>query len=147
MNKDQIKTFFMQVNEKRNNFALVSATLTLVAMFMPFATISLWGFSESKSFISAGDADIFMVLLVIASVLYFLKRDGLACIVSIPLACMALYYCAKMSELSSEVYGAVKQNIGCYLLILGSILMVAAPFIGAKVEIFIKSNVNSNTNN
>ena len=63
MNKNQIKEFFTQISEKRNNFALVAAVISLIAMFMPYATVSLWGFSESINYISTDDGKIYLILL------------------------------------------------------------------------------------
>ena len=70
MNKNQIKEFFTQISEKRNNFALVAAVISLIAMFMPYATVSLWGFSESINYISTDDGKIYLILLIAYEGLY-----------------------------------------------------------------------------
>lgn len=146
MNKDQIKAFFTKVSEKQNYFAIISAIIGLIGMFLPYATVSFWGFSNSINYISTDDGKIYLVLLIAATVFYFLKREGIGCIISVFMACVALYDFSDFTNVSNETYGLAQQNSGSYIVLLAAILMVATPFIGAKVEAFIKNNLNSKTN-
>ena len=147
MNKNQIKEFFTQISEKRNNFALVAAVISLIAMFMPYATVSLWGFSESINYISTDDGKIYLILLIASAWLYFLKRNGLGCAVAVLMTVVSLYDLYNFSKVAEESFGLAKQGAGSYLVILGAVLMVAAPFIGAKIEALVSSSLNSKTNN
>ena len=112
-------------------------------MFLPYATVSFWGFSNSINYISTDDGKIYLVLLIAAVVFYLLKREGIGCIISVFMACVALYDFSDFTNVSNETYGLAQQSSGSYIVLLAAILMVAALFIGAKVEAFFASKVNN----
>lgn len=110
MNKDQIKAFFTRVSEKQNYFAIISAIIGLIGMFLPYATVSFWGFSNSINYISTDDGKIYLVLLIAAVVFYLLKREGIGCIISVFMACVALYDFSDFTNVSNETYGLAQQS-------------------------------------
>ena len=63
------------------------------------------------------------------------------------MTCVSLYDLYNFSKVAEESFGLAKQGAGSYLVILGAVLMVAAPFIGAKIEALVSSSLNSKTNN
>ena len=138
------KSFITRVRQERNIMALISTIITLIATFLPYAKVSLFGFSQSITYASTEDGKILLVLLIAAGVIYFLKRDGIAFLVSVAVRLVINIDFIAMNDTVSESYGMAQPAIGCYLLILGGIAMVAAPFVGNKVNDAIKNIKNRN---
>ena len=138
------KSFITRVRQERNIMALISTIITLIATFLPYAKVSLFGFSQSIIYASTEDGKILLVLLIAAGVIYYLKRDGIAFLVSVAVLLVIIIDFIAMNDTVSESYGMAQPAIGCYLLILGGIAMVAAPFVGNKVNDAIKNIKNRN---
>ena len=138
------KSFITRGRQERNIMALISTIITLIATFLPYAKVSLFGFSQSITYASTEDGKILLVLLIAAGVIYYLKRDGIAFLVSVAVLLVIIIDFIAMNDTVSESYGMAQPAIGCYLLILGGIAMVAAPFVGNKVNDAIKNIKNRN---
>lgn len=138
------KSFIIRGRQERNIMALISTIITLIATFLPYAKVSLLGFSQSITYASTEDGKILLVLLIAAGVIYYLKRDGIAFLVSVAVLLVIIIDFIAMNDTVSESYGMAQPAIGCYLLILGGIAMVAAPFVGNKVNDAIKNIKNRN---
>ena len=128
------KSFITRGRQERNIMALISTIITLIATFLPYAKVSLFGFSQSITYASTEDGKILLVLLIAAGVIYYLKRDGIGFLVSVAVLLVIIIDFIGMNDTVSESYGMAQPAIGCYLLILGGIAMVAAPFVGNKVN-------------
>lgn len=128
------KSFITRGRQERNIMALISTIITLIAAFLPYAKVSLFGFSQSITYASTEDGKILLVLLIAAGVIYYLKRDGIGFLVSVAVLLVIIIDFIGMNDTVSESYGMAQPAIGCYLLILGGIAMVAAPFVGNKVN-------------
>lgn len=131
---NEAKSFITRVRQERNLMALIATVVTLIATYLPYGKVSLWGFSESITYASTDDGKILFVLLIAAGVIYYLKRDGIAFIVSVLALLVIIIDFMGMNDAASQSYGIAQPAIGCYLMILGGIAMVAAPFIGNKVN-------------
>jgi hypothetical protein len=109
------------------NFTLwIGCILAAISVFLPYASISLWGYSESISLIDASDGPIFLGIAIVVAVLNLFKVDVLNIIGSVILLIAAIYERANGSELGSLVdYG-----FGCTLLIIGSFVAVIGAIVG-----------------
>lgn len=138
----KIKLFFTKVNDKRNNVALIATAVTFIAMFMPFVTVSIWGYSESVNFMSGDDGKLVFVFILVAAIVYYLRREGIGCVMSAIVLFIVMFDFMRINDM----YGLAKPGIGCYLMILGALAMVAAPFVGDRVEQAVRKKTDKNLN-
>lgn len=114
--------------------ALISAAVMFIMVFLPYVTISLFGYSESQSLIK-GDDGIFFIIIAIAGVITGLIGKEKPMIIVGGIACaFALFKIFKFSDVLKEVSShglsdVVKKGIGFYLMILSSLGLLAAPFV------------------
>lgn len=101
---------------------LIGSVVAIVGCFLPFASISILGFSESISFIE-GDGVFVLVLSIVSIILAFFKTklcwiaNGLALLVT-------LYDCFNIAtEMSISLL-----SFGAYAIIIASIVAIVGSF-------------------
>lgn len=131
------KNFIINTRSKKNMLGLIATAIMFIAMILPYAKASAFGFSDSINYIATDDGKIVIILLVITAVTYYLKRDGISCLLSVV---MFIITCIDWADIKHATSRLAEASIGCYLMALALIAMILAPFICDKVEKLIKKN-------
>lgn len=122
---------FMDKFIKQNNvLGLLGCVIILLACFLPFASVSAFGYSESVSLMSEGkDGIIFLVLSVVTAVLIFIKQDMAALIGGIITGGLGLYEIINFHAVLGAYSSMVDKGFGYFLLLIGSIVLIASVII------------------
>ncbi len=104
---------------------LACCAAVVVGCFLPFATISVLGFSQSINFVSNGDqtADGILVIaaIVVAAVFVFKKKHIIALVLQGIGAAIFLHDFFNVKEVMSNSYGTGKIGIGAWIILIGLI--------------------------
>ena len=101
----------------------IAAVIQVIACFLPFATVSVLGFSQSITW-ADGDGIFAIILAVLAAVMVFLNRNVTYIIAMVAAAINAILiiydgfigYASQMSELG-DYSGMVSRGAGIYIFI------------------------------
>lgn len=123
---DNMKKKEVEISGKKFNMLEVitfgSGILGIIACFLPFAsaTVSMWGYSQSKSvsLMDGGDGFIFIGLIIATCLFALIRKDLIALITAVIIAIMAFY---EYSEANSVIGYGVSFSTGAYLLIVAAI--------------------------
>ncbi|MDO5010339.1 MAG: hypothetical protein Q4E31_05885 [Intestinibacter bartlettii] len=126
-NPSGLKEFFLGKQMERNNIAIIAGVVGLIALFLPYATVQVFGFSQSISYVQAGDGPLVMILILIALGAYIMRRNGIGFIAS---AIGVLVCLIDFMSILEDSYGMASHSIGAYLSLFAVIVMAAAAFIG-----------------
>lgn len=125
---------------------IVGCALLILGNFFSFASISIWGFSESVSLVSDEMDNFFWILVlgVLALALVyidfiiskipegkveFLKKLRNPKLVLIPAIISVIMIFVKASNVDIFKYSYIKAGFGFYLLLIGAIALAAYPFL------------------
>ena len=122
----------------------IAAVIQVIACFLPFATVSVLGFSQSITWVD-GDGIFAIILAVLAAVMVFLNRNVTYIIAMVAAAINAILiiydgfigYASQMSELG-DYRGMVTRGAGIYIFIIGAIAMLVG-----TVLLFVKEREQS----
>lgn len=119
----------------------IAAVIQVIACFLPFATVSVLGFSQSITW-ADGDGIFAIILAVLAVVMVFLNRNVTYIIAMVAAAInviLIIYdgFIGYASELG-DYSGMVSRGAGIYIFIIGAIAMVAG-----TVLLFVKEREQS----
>ncbi len=119
----------------------IAAVIQVIACFLPFATVSVLGFSQSITW-ADGDGIFAIILAVLAAVMVFLNRNVTYIIAMVAAAInviLIIYdgFIGYASELG-DYSGMVSRGAGIYIFIIGAIAMVAG-----TVLLFVKEREQS----
>lgn len=119
---------FMEKFIKQNNVVgLIGCAVVLIANFLPFASVSAFGYSQSVSLMDDGkDGIIFLVLSIVTAVLIFIKNDTLALIAGVITGGIGIYEIIHTSSQLGVYASYVTKGAGYYLLLIGSIVLLAS---------------------
>lgn len=122
---------FMNKFIKQNNVVgLVACVIILIANFLPFASVSVLGYSQSVSLMDDGkDGIIFLALSIVTAVLIFIKKDTLALIAGIITGGLGIYEIINTNSTLGAYSSYVTMGVGYYLLLIGSIALLASVII------------------
>ena len=129
-NSSGLKEFFLGKQMERNNIAIIAGIVSLISLFLPYATVDLWVYSESLSYVQAGDGPLVMILILIALGAYIMRRSGIGFIASAIAVLICLVDFMSVANVVQGSYGMASHSIGAYLSLFGTIVMAAAAFIG-----------------
>ena len=128
------------------HFAVMGGSLLcLISVFLPFLTVSLFGFSESMSLFKDGDDGIiFLVTAIVIIALSMLRVNTLNIILTLIQGIFAIYETVSAkSELSDYDFGSMVQyGAGFYLLLIGGIVAFVGAIIGLVLHINAKKAFN-----
>ena len=113
---------------KQNNLVgLIACAVILIANFLPFASVGVMGYSQSVSLMDDGkDGIIFLALSIITAVLIFIKKDTIALITGIITGGLGIYEIIHTNSQLGVYASYVTKGAGYYLLLIGSIVLLAS---------------------
>lgn len=112
---------------QNNVVGLLACALILIANFLPFASVSLYGYSQSVSLMDSGkDGIIFLVAAIVTIVFIILKNDMLALIAGVITGGLGIYEILDTNSQSGSYAAYVDKGAGYYLLLIGAVLLLAS---------------------
>lgn len=119
-----------------NIVGIIASVLVIISAFLPYATVSIFGVTESTSLVKGGDGYIFIGLAIAAIVLAVLKKDIFVAVAGVIMVVVCFIEMADASEVFNDaMYGDyIKKGAGYYLVILSSIVVTVSPFIGTIIN-------------
>lgn len=112
---------------QNNVVGLLACALILIGNFLPFASVSLYGYSQSVSLMDSGkDGIIFLVAAIVTIVLIILKNDLLALIAGIITGGLGIYEILHTNSQLGSYAAFVDKGAGYYLLLIGAVLLLAS---------------------
>ena len=115
-----------------NPIALIAAAVTLIAMFLPFMSVSAFGYSQSVSFfdcMGTGDPMIWLILLMVA-VVVILQLVKAPQVPSIVLAALSLVFLLIEIGVAANQLGEfssmVSYSLGFWLMLVGLIVIIVS---------------------
>lgn len=111
--------------------AIIGSILLIISLFLPFATVDFF-VTESVSLMDSSNGIFFLILAVLVIVFAALKKDILVLIFSaITFGLMLIIVIDFNSSLGDLSYYAnvITKNIGFYLLIISSLIMLGSPIV------------------
>lgn len=133
-----------------NHLFWIAIFITGLSVFLNFLTISMWGYSESISlFMSDGelhDGVFVLILAVLALIFNACKLNTGNVIASVIELFLMIYEIGNVQSSLKDELGSfadyIKFGPGYYLLIIGTILMLATSILGLILHISAKSKQN-----
>ncbi len=119
------------IKKNRMWITLGGLALVIIACFMPFAKVSVFGYSQSINYIDGGrDGIIVIIAAIVAGVLVFLKKEKFSVIPSGIAALVTIYDIINVSKVSGGTsLAGVSVSIGAILILVGLIVAIVVPFI------------------
>ncbi|MDY6071475.1 MAG: hypothetical protein ACLUF5_04105 [Clostridia bacterium] len=110
---------------------LAGCALMIIGCFLPFATVSILGLSETIALSGTGALGIILIITaIISGIVMLTKKSKLSLITTIIYALFVVLNIANASE-----YGdAFSYGIGLYVVIIGVIIAVVMPFFKSKQD-------------
>lgn len=109
---------------------VAGCALILIGCFLPFATVSLFGISETISLFKSGALGIILIIAAIISgaIILLEKKPKLSLITSIISALLVILNVSNAKSYSSMM----KYGIGLYVVIIGLVIAIVIPFFMSK---------------
>ena len=119
------------IKKNRMWITLGGLALVIIACFMPFAKVSVFGISQSINYVDGGrDGIIVIIAAIVAGVLVFLKKEKFSIIPSGIAALVTVYDIINVSKVSGGTsLAGVSVSIGAILILVGLIVAIVVPFI------------------
>lgn len=119
------------IKKNRMWITLGGLALVIIACFLPFAKVSVFGYSQSINYIDGGrDGIIVIIAAIVAGVLVFLKKEKFSVIPSGIAALVTIYDIINVSKVSGGTsLAGVSVSIGAILILVGLIVAIVVPFI------------------
>ena len=111
---------------------VAGCALMIIGCFLPFATVSLLGVSETISLFKAGTLGIILIIAAIISgvIMLVTKKPKLSLITTIISALLVILNISSAKSYSSMM----KYGIGLYVVIIGLVIAIVIPFFMSKKE-------------
>lgn len=105
-----------------NYISLGGCLITLICVFLPYASVTIFGMTESTSLISGGDGWFFLILAiaVAAANVFSLTVPNLG--LSIVTALLTIF---EIIDFSKNSLGIIERSVGFYFMIIGAVAMLA----------------------
>lgn len=118
------------IKKNRMWITLGALGLALIACFLPFAKVSVFGISQSINYIDGGrDGILVLIAVIVSGVLVFLKKK-FSTIPSGIAALITIYDILNVAKLAGKTsYAGVSISIGAILVLIGLIVAIIMPFI------------------
>lgn len=122
------KTGFIDKFVKQNNVVgILACLLIIIGCLLPFASVSMLGYSQSVSLLSDGkDGIIFLVASLVTIVFILIKKDLLSLIAGIITGGLGIYEIIYTNSQLGEYSSMVNKGMGYYLLLIGAIILIAS---------------------
>lgn len=122
------KTGFLDKFVKQNNVVgIVACFLIIIGCLLPFASVSMLGYSQSVSLLSDGkDGIIFLVAALVTIALILIKKDLLSLIAGIITGGLGVYEIIYTNSQLGDYSSMVNKGMGYYLLLIGAIVLIAS---------------------
>ena len=119
------------------HFAVMGGSLfCLISVFLPFLTVSLFGYSESMSLFKDGeDGVIFLIMAIMIIALSMLRVNTLNIILTLIQGIFAVYETMSAKDELSDYGSMVQYGAGFYLLLIGGIVAFVGAIIGLVLHI------------
>lgn len=119
------------IKKNRMWITLGGLALAIIACFMPFAKVSVFGYSQTINYIDGGrDGIIVIIAAIVAGVLVFLKKEKFSVIASGIGAIVTIYDIINVAKVAGgSSFGGVSISIGAILILVGIIVAIVMPFI------------------
>lgn len=126
------------------HFAVMGESLLcLISVFLPFLTVSLFGYSESMSLFKDGeDGVIFLITAIVIIALSMLRVNTLNIILTLIQGIFAIYETMSAKSELSDYGSMVQYGAGFYLLLIGGIVAFVGAIIGLVLHINAKKAFN-----
>ena len=126
------------------HFAVMGGSLLcLISVFLPFLTVSLFGYSESMSLFKDGeDGVIFLITAIVIIALSMLRVNTLNIILTLIQGIFAIYETMSAKSELSDYGSMVQYGAGFYLLLIGGIVAFVGAIIGLVLHINAKKAFN-----
>ena len=110
---------------------LAGCALMIIGCFLPFATVSILGLSETIALSGTGALGIILIITaIISGIVMLTKKSKLSLITTIIYALFVVLNIANASEDGD----AFSYGIGLYVVIIGVIIAVVMPFFKSKQD-------------
>lgn len=119
------------IKKNRMWIALGGLALAIIACFLPFAKVSVFGYSQTINYIDGGrDGIIVIIAAAVAGVLVFLKKEKFSVIASGIGAIVTIYDIINVAKVAGgSSFGGVSISIGAILILVGLVVAIVMPFI------------------
>lgn len=126
------------------HFAVMGGSLLcLISVFLPFLSVSLFGYSESMSLFKDGeDGVIFLITAIVIIALSMLRVNTLNIILTLIQGIFAIYETMSAKSELSDYGSMVQYGAGFYLLLIGGIVAFVGAIIGLVLHINAKKAFN-----
>ena len=120
---------------RMNIIGIVASIAVLLAVFLPFASIDIFGTKESVSLIDGSDGILFIIIAVAGAVFSVLNLNIVVIIAGAISTVFFFIENANLSgsdadELTQLAASMIQKEFGYYLLIIGSIGLIVAGLVG-----------------
>ena len=119
------------------HFAVMGGSLfCLISVFLPFLTVSIFGYSESMTLFKDGeDGVIFLITAIVVFALSMLRVNTLNIILTLIQGIFAVYETMSAKDELSDYGSMVQYGAGFYLLLIGGIVAFVGAIIGLVLHI------------
>ena len=119
------------IKKNRMWITLGGLALAIIACFLPFAKVSVFGISQSINYIDGGrDGIIVIIAAIVAGVLVYLKKEKFSLIASGLAALVTVYDIINVAKVAGKSsLGGVSISIGAILILVGLIVAIVMPVI------------------
>ena len=119
------------IKKNRMWIILGGLALAIIACFLPFAKVSVFGYSQTINYIDGGrDGIIVIIAAAVAGVLVFLKKEKFSVIASGIGAIVTIYDIINVAKVAGgSSFGGVSISIGAILILVGLVVAIVMPFI------------------
>lgn len=108
---------------------IAGCALVLIGCFLPFAKVSVLGFSQAVNYID-GDGVIVLIAIIVSAVLVFLKKEKISLISTGIATIVTLYDAINVSHVTgSSSLGGVSLGIGFWIILIGLIIAIVLPLL------------------
>lgn len=109
---------------------MIGNAILILSLFLPFASVSVWGIKGSVKLFDGGDGWVFLVAALIVTGLLFLKKEVLNIVLASIQFVLVLFEASNGRDVVSGYSSSAKFGAGYYLLIFGGIIALAGAILG-----------------
>ena len=125
---DEFQSTFPSKLDISNTFGLklgiyISSAVLILSSFLPYISINLLGFTQSRSLIEGGDGFIF-IAFAIAAILAAALKPRLSFAFGILSLCLCLFELVNTFSNLGEYATFVNKGMGCYLSLISAIALI-----------------------
>ena len=123
---------FKKVGNIETILAIVGILAWIVAVFLPFVSVSFWGFEKTANLIEGGDGWFFIIIAVVAAIVLFFRKMIIYCIVAGIGTVLSIYEVLNVSgalDSAGDYSGFFHMQAGFYFLILGMMISIISSVI------------------